>query len=111
MARRSARNTSFGRRARCASSLKVSDPKSSVTLRCAWGGRLVVPLRMPMPQSLMFLIAAPDDAEPMVGVSFRFGVPVVRKEDPVAAHTRQTLCGHPRRRFKNKTRLSEAIYT
>src|SRR6476620_10679352 len=36
-ARRSARKTSFGRRARWTSSLKVSEPKSSVALRCPTG--------------------------------------------------------------------------
>src|SRR5258708_39378050 len=68
LARRSERNTSFGRRARCTSSLNVSEPNSSLAL---WGVEAV--LRSDVPYSLMFRIASFEEAEPMLKSSFRNG--------------------------------------
>src|SRR5260370_42597793 len=68
LARRSERNTSFGRRARCTSSLNVSEPNSSLAL---WGVEAV--LRSDVPYSLMLRIATFEEAEPMMQSSFRNG--------------------------------------
>src|SRR5262245_3464989 len=64
-ARRSARYTSFGRRARCASSLNVREPNSSVALRLA----PAVPFDERF-QLLMLRIVSPADAEPINGRPF-----------------------------------------
>src|SRR5262245_47542333 len=59
--RRRARNTSFGSRARCTSSLNVSEPNSSAAFRLD----VAAALRSDAPCSLMLRIASPDDAEPI----------------------------------------------
>ena len=69
LARRSERNTSFGRRARCTSSLNVSEPNSSLALR--WEVDAV--LRSDVPYSLMLRMASFDEAEPMKCVPFVTG--------------------------------------
>src|SRR5215216_35887 len=61
VARRSARNTSFGSRARWTSSLKVSEPNSSVALRCVVDAAFLTDI----PKSLMLRMASPDAADPM----------------------------------------------
>src|SRR5213083_2658224 len=61
LARRSDRNTSLGRRARCTSSLNVSDPNSSLALLRLWAGVL----RSEVPYSLMLRMASLEEAEPM----------------------------------------------
>src|SRR5438132_3768541 len=66
LARRSDRKTSLGRRARCTSSLKVSEPNSSLALRLVDGAVL----RSEVPYSLMLRMASLEEAEPM-DTSFR----------------------------------------
>src|SRR5688572_15648293 len=64
--RRSALNTSFGRRRRWASSPKVSDPKMSVAL-----GRVAPDGLFLSPHSMMLLVACCSADEPMVDNSFQ----------------------------------------
>src|SRR5829696_1216934 len=64
VARRRARKTSLGSRARWTSSLKVSEPNSSVALRWVVDAAFLTD----MPKSLMLRIASPDAADPMADV-------------------------------------------
>src|SRR5204863_10141483 len=61
LARRRDRNTSLRRRARCTSSLNVSDPNSSLAVLRLWAGVL----RSEVPYSLMLRMASLEEAEPM----------------------------------------------
>src|SRR5688500_4347131 len=99
MARRSDRNTSFGSRARWTSSLKVSEPKSSVGLREVVGGVV----RVLAAQSLMLRIASPEDTEP---IGNPFLCPVEDEEMKARRERSGSLCGLGPRAASRKSTIS-----